>query len=67
MDDLLIITRTRRQLRRAVAIMNRWFATAGLQQHLDTGFGATDYARPWVVRMLVAIDIPYPIAPPLVL
>jgi len=38
MDDLLILTQTRWQLKRAVASMNRWFEQAGLQQHPDKTF-----------------------------
>jgi len=38
MDDLLILTRSHSQLRRAVASMNRWFAQAGLVQHPDKTF-----------------------------
>jgi RNA-directed DNA polymerase len=38
MDDLLILTRTRWQLKRAVAHMNRWFTAAGLQQHPEKTF-----------------------------
>ncbi|WP_432464642.1 reverse transcriptase domain-containing protein [Agarivorans sp. QJM3NY_33] len=35
MDDLILLCQTRWQLRRAIATMNRWFETAGLQQHPD--------------------------------
>ena len=38
MDDLLILTRTRWQLKRAVARMNAWFAQGGLEQHPDKTF-----------------------------
>lgn len=38
MDDLLILAQTRWQLKRAVAIMNRWLAGAGLEQHPDKTF-----------------------------
>ncbi len=38
MDDLLIFSRTRWQLKRAVATMNRWFAAAKLAQHPDKTF-----------------------------
>jgi len=38
MDDLLILARTRWQLKRAVATMNHWFEAAGLEQHPDKTF-----------------------------
>jgi hypothetical protein len=38
MHDLLILTQTRWQLKRAVAEMNQWFEKAGLQQHPDKTF-----------------------------
>lgn len=38
MDDLLILTRTRWQLKRAVATMNGWFTVAKLTQHPDKTF-----------------------------
>ena len=38
MDDLLILARSRWQLKGAVATMNRWFTAAGLEQHPDKTF-----------------------------
>lgn len=38
MDDLLIRSRTRWQLKKAVAIMNQWFTEASLEQHPDKTF-----------------------------
>jgi hypothetical protein len=38
MDDLLILTQTRWQLKRAVAEMNQWFERAGLEQHPERRF-----------------------------
>jgi hypothetical protein len=38
MDDLLILTQTRWQLKRAVAEMNQWFERAGLEQHPNKTF-----------------------------
>lgn len=51
MDDLLILTRTRWQLKRAVAEMNRWFAEAGLEQHPDKTFiGRIEKGFDWLGR-----------------
>ena len=38
MDDILVLTRTRWQLRRAVRTMNRTFAELKLSQHPDKTF-----------------------------
>ncbi|WP_208854226.1 reverse transcriptase/maturase family protein [Aeromonas fluvialis] len=38
MDDLLIFSQTRWQLKRAVTAMNQWFTAAGLRQHPDKTF-----------------------------
>jgi hypothetical protein len=38
MDDLIILSKTRWQLKRAVAMMNRWFEQAKLKQHPDKTF-----------------------------
>jgi RNA-directed DNA polymerase len=38
MDDLLIISKTRWQLRRAITTMNQWFEMAALEQHPDKTF-----------------------------
>jgi len=49
MDDLIILTRTRWQLKRAVATMNQWFADAGLQQHPDKTFiGRLNHGFDWL-------------------
>jgi RNA-directed DNA polymerase len=49
MDDLLIISQTRWQLKRAVAIMNQGFAEAGLEQHPDKTFiGRITHGFDWL-------------------
>lgn len=49
MDDLLILARTRWQLKRAIAEMNRWFGEAGLEQHPDKTFiGRIEHGFDWL-------------------
>ena len=49
MDDLIILTRTPWQLKRAVATMNQWFADAGLEQHPDKTFiGRLNHGFDWL-------------------
>lgn len=49
MDDLLILARTRWQLKRAVARMNAWFGEAGLEQQPDKTFiGRIEQGFDWL-------------------
>ena len=49
MDDILILSRTRWQLKRAVAKLNHWFNESGLRQHPDkTYIGRVEHGFDWL-------------------